>query len=113
LLDKEARAWKLGNELVGLAKRAVADLVIRLNEAHLLDAPIEIAASYDGIDLLVELRYRGRAPDFGTPAPGHERMHEEAAITAGLKSFAAGPPADRASVSTQADEVRIKLWFSA
>jgi hypothetical protein len=40
-------------------------------------------------------------------------MHQEAAMAAGLKSFAVGPPADRTSVAAKADEVTIKLWFNA
>jgi hypothetical protein len=111
-LDKEAGAWKLNPELVDRAKDGVADVVAHLKEEHLIDAPLEIDASYDGLDLLVELKYRGRAPHFGAAERGHETAHEEAAVSAGLKSFGAGTHADRTSVSVDGDEVTIKLWFN-
>jgi hypothetical protein len=94
-------------------KEGVAEVVARIKEAHLIDAPLEIAASYDGLDVLVELKYRGRPPNLSDPERGHERMHEEAAVTAGLKQFGAGARADRTSVAVSGDDVAIKLWFNA
>lgn len=112
-LEKEARTWKLAPEVVERAKEGVAGAVAHLKEAHLLDAPLEIDASYDGIDVLVELKYRGRPVRVSGVEHGHERMHEEGAVTAGLKSFGAGAHADRTSVSTERDRVSLKLWFNA
>ncbi|MGH6735550.1 MAG: uracil-xanthine permease family protein [Methyloceanibacter sp.] len=112
-LDKEAAAWKLNAELVERAKDGVAGVVAHLKEGHFIDAPLEISASYDGIDLLVELKYRGRAPSLGAVERGHETVHEEGAVTAGLKSFAAGAHADRTAVAVDRGNVSIKLWFSA
>ncbi len=111
-LDREAGAWKLNPELVDRTKDGVADVVAHLKEEHLIDAPLEIDASYDGLDLLVELKYRGRAPHFGAAERGHETAHEEAAVSAGLKSFGAGTHADRTNVAADGDEVTIKLWFN-
>ena len=112
-LDKEAIAWKLPPDLVERVKEGVADFVAHLKDGHFIDAPLEIAASYDGLDLLVELKYRGRAPVLSEAQRGHERLHEEAAVTAGLRSFGASAHADRSSVSIEGDKVLVKLWFSA
>lgn len=62
-----------------------------LKEEHLIDAPLEIDASYDGLDLLVELKYRGRAPHFGAAERGHETAHEEAAVSADSRASAPAP----------------------
>ena len=112
-LDKQASAWKLGTELVTRAKEGVSDVVAHIRDGHFIDAPLEIATSYDGLDLLVELKYRGRPPSLAQTEAGHERMHEEAAVSAGLKGFGASSHADRTSISTEGDRVSVKLWFSA
>jgi hypothetical protein len=112
-LDKEARAWKLGPELVQRAKDGVRDLVAHLKDEHLMVAPLALDASYDGLDLLVELEYRGQPPHLAAPERGHEMAHEDAAVSAGLKSYGAGTHADRTSISTDADTVTVKLWFNA
>ena len=112
-LDKEASTWKLNPELVDRAKEGVAEIVSHLKEGHFIDAPLDIETSYDGLDLLVELKYRGRAPHLGAVERGHEQAHEEAAVTAGLKSFGAGAHSDRTSVSVDGDEVTVRLWFNA
>ena len=112
-LDKEAGAWKLGADVVARAKEVVAEIVHHLKDGRLLDEPTAIDASYDKLDLGVELKYRGRPLTLVEPQRGHERTHEEAAATAGLKSFAAGMHADRASVATNGDDVAIRLWFNA
>jgi NCS2 family nucleobase:cation symporter-2 len=111
-LDKEASTWKLNPELVDRAKEGVAEIVSHLKEGHFIDAPLDIETSYDGLDLLVELKYRGRAPHLGAVERGHEQAHEEAAVTAGLKSFGAGAHSDRTSVSVDGDEVTVRLWFN-
>lgn len=111
-LDKEASTWKLSPELVHRVKEGVIDVVSHLKEGHFIDAPLEIDTSYDGLDLMVELRYRGRAPHFVTAERGHEMAHEDAAVAAGLKSFGAGAHADRNSVSVDGDDVTIRLWFN-
>lgn len=111
-LDKEARSWKLSPDLVARVKEGVADVTAHLKDEYLIDASLEIDASYDGLDLLVELEYRGRPPHFGAVQRGHETMHEEGAVTAGLKSFGPGAHADRTSVSVKGDEVAVRLWFN-
>jgi hypothetical protein len=113
-LDTEGKAWKLGGAVIERAREAVANLVDQLKEGAYLATPVAMKASYDNLELTVVLVYRGKAPPvLHHPAIFHAVQHEEAAAAAGLAGFFLGAVADRTSISTSADEVTIKLGFSA
>jgi NCS2 family nucleobase:cation symporter-2 len=112
-LDKEARMWKLKPELVERAKQGVADVVAHIKDAHVMEAPLAIETAYDGLALMVTLAYRGRALHLAGTERGHETMHDEAAVTGGLKQYGGGVLADRMSTALDGDHVSVKLSFNA
>ena len=81
-------------------------------EAHLLEGPITMAASYDDVDLVVELEYEGRlltVPDLDGPSPD---LTEEAPFSEGLTRFLSGIHADRAETSSKERRARVRLYFA-
>jgi len=114
LLGKEAKAWKLADDVIERARDAAANLIDHLKEGAYLAAPVAIKASYDNLELSIVLVYRGRPPPvLHRPAAAHAIQHEEAAAAAGLAGFFVGAVADRTTVATSDDEVTIRLDFSA
>lgn len=113
-LGKEGKTWKLGEDIVERARVAVGNIIDRLKEGAYLATPVTMKASYDNIELTVELVYRGKPPPvLHHPAAAHVIQHEESAAAGGLAGFFLGPGPDRTSVTTSDDEVTIKLGFSA
>jgi hypothetical protein len=62
---------------------------------------------------MVTLAYRGRALHLAGTERGHETMHDEAAVTGGLKQYGGGVLADRMSTALDGDHVSVKLSFNA
>jgi len=113
LLDKEGKAWKLDDELAKRARESVANLVTHLTESNCLEEPKTISASFDDLELRVDIAYRGRPLHLASHPISLENLHDETATTAGLDAFLAGVHADRASVATHGDDVTVRLWFAA
>ena len=79
-----------------------------------LASPVAMQASYDNLELVVTLVYRGRPPPVPQRHPALNPFHhQEAAASSGLASFLLGAGADRTSVTTSDDNVTIRLAFSA
>jgi NCS2 family nucleobase:cation symporter-2 len=113
-LGREGKVWKLADDVIVRAREASASLVDHLKEGAYLASPVAMKASYDNLELTVILVYRGRPP----PALHHAAaapaiQHEEAAVSAGLAGFFMGIGADRTHVTTNNDEVTIRLDFAA
>jgi NCS2 family nucleobase:cation symporter-2 len=113
LLDRDAASWKVAGDAVERARDTVEALVGHLKDGGYLDGRMAIAASYDQLELTVEIDYRGRPLDL---APRHVHRfgaHEEAAMAAGLAHLALGNHADRSSVAAHDGEVRLRLSFAS
>jgi NCS2 family nucleobase:cation symporter-2 len=112
-LDKQGETWKLSTDLLERARQSVTAVVQHLKEAHLIEAPLAISTSYDGIYLGVELTYRGRLLMVAHSTKDEEKDNEEAAMAAGLKSFIMGLHADRTEIAAKGADVTIRLDFAA
>jgi xanthine permease XanP len=113
LLDKEKAGWKLTDDQIERAEDTAASLVGHLTDGRYLTDPVTITASTDQIELMIELVYRGHPLQLPAHHAAPHKANDEWPASAGLKTLAAGNHADRASVSTHSDEVRIRLWFAA
>lgn len=111
-LSREAKVWKLADDLVERAKDAVGGLVDHLKEGAYLASPVAIKASYDGLELTIDLVYRGRPPPLAHHRPRHEQQHPEAAASSGLEGYILGGAADRTQVVSTGEEITIRLAFS-
>ena len=112
-LEREGKAWKLDPSVVARAKAAAASLVDRLKAGGYLTSPVAITASFDTLELTVQLVYRGAAPPMEHHRFLHPAAHEEAATVIGLTGYALSTGADRTSVSMKNDEVTLRLGFAA
>ena len=113
LLDRDAASWWLAGYGVARARDTVEALVGHLKDGGYLDGRMAIAASYDQLELTVEIDYRGRPLDLSPRHVQRTDTHEEAAMAAGLAHLVLGNQADRTSVVTHDGEVRLRLWFAS
>jgi xanthine permease XanP len=70
-----------------------------------------MAATYDDVDLVVELEYDGRVlalPDLG---PARD-FHEEESFSYGLTLFLSGVYADRVEAFSKGGLARLRLYFA-
>jgi NCS2 family nucleobase:cation symporter-2 len=112
-LEDKGRSWKIDQDVVERAASSAAGAFAHIRDAHLLEGPITMAASYDDVDLVVALEYEGRLlalPHF--EGPGAE-LTEEQPFSDGLTRFLSGIHADRAETSSNGRRVRIRLHFAA
>jgi xanthine permease XanP len=111
-LQDKGKAWKIDQDIVERAAASAAGAFVHIREAHLLEGPITMSASYDDVDLVVELEYEGRlltVPDLDGPSPD---LTEEAPFSEGLTRFLSGIHADRAETSSKERRARVQLYFA-
>jgi NCS2 family nucleobase:cation symporter-2 len=113
LLQRRAKEWKLDDEIIGRAGDTVDNAVRHAREARFLVAPVSADASFDGLELRVDLVYRGQ-PLVLAPANarGREHAHEESPVTVGLGQYTVGNYADRSTISTEGDRVTLQFAFA-
>lgn len=129
-LKKQSENWKVADDVVDRANFAVRDVFDHLKSDNSLDEPITIQTDYDGLELRVELDYRGRVPKAlgsmrqheaahvrnGQAHPKaleHATAHEDAAVTSGLDRYHEGVFADRCDINVSNNTVMIRLRFDA
>jgi NCS2 family nucleobase:cation symporter-2 len=111
-LRERGKSWKIGQDVVERAASSAAQAFVHIKDAHLLEGPITMAATYDDVDLVVELEYDGSLlslPDLG----GVSRdFNEEESFSYGLTLFLSGVYADRVEASSKGRLARIRLYFA-
>ena len=118
-IKKQATAWKLPDDTTERAIFAVSDIMEHLRQGNLLEEPIAFKADYDGIELKVELDYRGKVLNPVSSVDHHKNAikqataHEDAPATGGIHHFSQGGLADRSAISGRDGAVQIRLWFDA
>jgi xanthine permease XanP len=108
----QGSSWKIAPDVIERATSSATQAFVHIKDAHLLEGPITMAASYDDIDLVVELEYDGRLlslPDLAGPA---RDFHEEESFSYGLTLFLSGVYADRVEAFSKGGLARVRLYFA-
>lgn len=112
LLTAKAKEWKLDSELIGRAGDTVDNALRQARDGQFIEAPVSADASFDGLELRIDLVYRGNPMTVAGPHAREQlHRHEESPITAGLGHYTLGNYADRSSISTKGDLVTIQFAF--
>jgi NCS2 family nucleobase:cation symporter-2 len=113
LLNARAKDWKLDAELIGRAGDTVDNALRHARDGRFMEAPVSADASFDGLELRIDLVYRGSPMTLAGPH-GREQLqrHEESPVTAGLGHYTLGNYADRTSVSTHGNQVTLRFGFA-
>jgi NCS2 family nucleobase:cation symporter-2 len=112
LLQRHAKEWKLDSDLIGRAGDTVSNVVRHAKAGQLLIEPVSADASFDGLELRVDLVYRGQPLTVASHDRSQALVHEESPITFGLGHYTLGNYADRSSVAVHGDEVTVQLAFA-
>ena len=112
-LRKEGKAWKIDPEVIDRATSSIAHAISHLQEAHLMEKPVTLGASYDGTDLAIELQYEGSSPSLPDLRLPERDLAEEEASSHGLTSFLSGVYADRIASSRKGSLASLRLYFAA
>jgi xanthine permease XanP len=113
LLASRAKDWKLDTELIGRAGDTIDNALRHARDGRFIEAPVSADASFDGLELRIDLVYRGN-PMIVTGPHAREQLkrHEESPITVGLGHYTLGNYADRTSVATHGDLVTLRFGFA-
>ena len=112
-LQGKGKSWKIDQAIVERAASSAAATFAHIREAHLLEGPITMAATYDEIDLVVELEYQGRLLSLPALDGPSTDLNEEQPFSEGLTRFLSGIHADRAEASSKGCRARVRLYFAA
>lgn len=116
----QARAWRVDADAAENCRTSTEQVLAYMATHALHDGDVTLRASFDGVDLGLDILYRGREmPRAGIhlalrPALPHADalQDEEAPAYVGLQNFLRHIHADRKSVASHGQNVRIRLQFA-
>jgi NCS2 family nucleobase:cation symporter-2 len=111
-LEAQGKSWKIDQDVVERAASSAAQAFVHIKEAHLLEGPITMAATYDDVDLLVELAYDGSLLSLPDPGGMSRHFDEEEPFSYGLTLFLSGVYPDRVEASSKGRLTRLRLYFA-
>jgi NCS2 family nucleobase:cation symporter-2 len=111
-LQAQGKSWKIDQDVIERAASSAAQAFVHIKEAHLLEGPITMAATYDDIDLLVELAYDGSLLSLPDPGGMSRHFDEEEPFSYGLTLFLSGVYPDRVEASSKGRLARLRLYFA-
>jgi NCS2 family nucleobase:cation symporter-2 len=111
-LRDRGKAWKIDADLIERAASSATQAFVHVRDAHLLDGPVSMAASYDEVDLVIELQYEGRLLSLPDLRGLGRDFHEEESFSYGLTLFLSGVYADRVEASSKGRLALVRLYFA-
>jgi hypothetical protein len=117
-LRKKAQAWRVGTNTIETSADHTGRVIEYILGKHSTHREGISRASYNGVDLRVELIYEGSLAEHlppshhaGAPAD-NELENEESAAYVGLQNFLRGLAVDRQQLKTQGDRISIRLFYA-
>jgi NCS2 family nucleobase:cation symporter-2 len=110
-LKERGKSWKIDPDVTQRAASSATQAFVHVRDAHLLEGPITLAASYDEVDLVVELRYEGRLLSLPDLRGLGRDFNEEESFSYGLTLFLSGVYADRVEASSAGRLAVVRLYF--
>jgi xanthine permease XanP len=111
-LREKGKSWKVEEDIIERAISSTAQAVRHIKDADLLDQPISVQASYDDVDLVIEVKYEGRLLSLPDLRASRKDFTEEESFSYGLSLFLSGVYADRVEVATKGDLAVLRLYFA-
>ena len=111
-LRERGKSWKIAQDVVERAASSATQAFVHIKDAHLLEGPITMAATYDDVDLVVELEYDGSLLSLPDLTGMSRDFNEEESFSYGLTLFLSGVYADRVEASSKGRLARIRLYFA-
>jgi xanthine permease XanP len=110
-LRKQGKQWSIGQADIERAITSVNEVVHILDSGGLADASVRAKISYDDLDLVVVLSYRGALPNLAFEHKLQTGMVEEQIFAAGLAGFLSAVYPDRLDYSRNDRNCEITLYF--
>jgi xanthine permease XanP len=109
---QQGQQWGVGADTLGEATAAVNETLELLQSRHLNDGPVQVTISYDDLDFVADIAYRGsllQPPPQGQPPP--PVSSEDLPFSQGLAGFWRCLCPDPVVCSAQGPDCRIRLVF--
>ncbi len=110
-LSSKGKSWGLTEELIERSISTTTQVIHHLQDANLILGAVKIVVSYDQVDLVINIDYKGTL--LSLPNVGQKRsvFVEEEGFAYGLADFLTGVYPDRMEFSSKEKDARIRLYF--
>jgi xanthine permease XanP len=108
----QGEQWGVGADILGQAAATVIEALEQLQTHHLNDGPVQVTLSYDDLDLVADIAYRGslpQPPSQGQPLP--PKSTGDLLFTQGLAGTWRCLCPDPVVCNSQGADCRIRLVF--
>jgi anti-sigma regulatory factor (Ser/Thr protein kinase) len=107
----QAKLWQLSAADATRAETSISELLRLIEEGGHADSPITASVSYDDLDLVIKLSYKGTLPYVASEQRLPRGMVEEQIFAVGLSGFLSSVFPDRLNSQQKDGNCEISLQF--